>query len=106
MAEEHRKNDDEVIDFSRLKKSFKDFFKAKKELQAPSQETASHTQRTPFSPEIALPSQHANKKADDAISVDFSQVKAFAKKHARWLVPLICILIALSVSIYLRTIPF
>lgn len=52
-----------------------------------------------------LAHQQHGKPTDDAISVDFSQVKAFAKKHARWLVPLICILIALSVSIYLRTMP-
>jgi dolichyl-diphosphooligosaccharide--protein glycosyltransferase len=42
---------------------------------------------------------------EEDLSLDFSGVITFWKKNAKWLIPVLCILIAMSVSIYLRTMP-
>ncbi|MDP3640723.1 MAG: STT3 domain-containing protein [Nanoarchaeota archaeon] len=104
MNEEHQKKDEEVIDFSKIKEVMVRFFKKKQ----PNQQI--HTPEVlssgaPSSPATYTHGQQRQKKVDDIISVDCSQIKAFAKNHAKWLVPLFCILLAMSVSIYLRTMP-
>ena len=42
---------------------------------------------------------------DNAASFDLNSVAAFWKMHARWLIPLLCILLVIGVSVYLRTMP-
>ena len=51
------------------------------------------------------PSVHSSPKPDDHISLDFKELKKEFKKHARWLIPVLCIIIAMSFSIYFRTMP-
>ncbi|MBI1968271.1 hypothetical protein HYS49_00005, partial [Candidatus Woesearchaeota archaeon] len=107
MAEELKrspdKKDDEVIDFSKIKSSITAFFKKK---STPLSAQGRPAEEQPPSEKAHFTSAHQQRaKVDDAISVDFSQITAFAKKHAKWLIPLACILIALSISIYLRTMP-
>ncbi|MEK6905276.1 MAG: STT3 domain-containing protein, partial [Nanoarchaeota archaeon] len=86
---------DEVIDFSKITQRVKGFFDKSK---------AGHqTEVTEVKPH----SQHNSSKKDseDSLSIDINQVKNAAKKHAKWLIPLICILFAVIVSVYLRTMP-
>lgn len=93
MSEEQQKaqkTDDEVIDFSKYAAKVKGWFTKDKM-------TERHPE--PHHPE------HHEKKSDDEVSFDVKQVTSFTKKHARWLIPLVCILIAMSFSIYLRTMP-
>ena len=80
MSDEQRKSDDDIIDLSKIKNFITSFFKKKDQ-----------THHTPTS--------------EDSISLDFQQIKAGAKKHARWIIPLICILLAITISVYLRTMP-
>lgn len=86
---EHTQNpDDEVIDFSKLKQKFKGFLNADKS------ETTAKTG-----------SSNDPKDSEDSVSLDLNQIKNAAKKHAKWLIPLTCILFAVIVSVYLRTMP-
>ena len=89
---EHKHNsEDEVIDLSKLKQKVKGLFNKKK-----TEETKSHQHHT---------SSHQSKESEDSLSLDFNQVKSTAAKHAKWLIPLACILFAVFVSAYLRTMP-
>jgi len=92
---EHTDNsEEEIIDFSKLKHKVKKLFnKQKPEHQAKVTLDHSHSSK-----------QHSH-KSDDSLSVDIKEVKSAAKKHAKWLIPLVCILIAISMSVYLRTMP-
>ncbi|MDO8510806.1 MAG: STT3 domain-containing protein [Nanoarchaeota archaeon] len=87
MSEEKKHPDEEVIDFSKIKNKITGLFDKKKS------EQAKHASRD------------AKPAADDSLSIDYQQIKGAAKKHARWLIPLVCILIAVFVSVYLRTMP-
>src|SRR3989344_5412144 len=51
---------------------------------------------------------HTEKKSRDSeelFSLDFKSFTSSLKHHSRWLIPLLCILIAMSISIYFRTMP-
>ncbi|MEK6939694.1 MAG: STT3 domain-containing protein, partial [Nanoarchaeota archaeon] len=85
---------DEVIDFSKIKQKVKGFLKKGKN---------DHTQIK--SDQSHLPSSHTAKQSDDSLSFDFNQMKGTMKKHAKWLIPLVCILFTVFVSVYLRTMP-
>ena len=84
-------SEDEVIDLSKLKQKVKGLFSKQK-----TEETKSHQHHT---------SSHQSKESDDSLSLDFNQVKSAAAKHAKWIIPLACILFAVFVSAYLRTMP-
>ena len=90
MSEEKKhtettQSSDEVIDFSKLKQKVTGFFNKSK--------TEHHS------------SQPSKKESDDSLSIDLHQIKNAAEKNARWLIPLACILFAVFVSVYLRTMP-
>ena len=98
MTEQHPKtepaanSEDEVIDLSKLKQKVKGLFSKKK--------TEHHQPKTKPHP------GHAQKaEAEESLSLDIKEIKSAAKRHAKWLIPLVCILIAVSMSVYLRTMP-
>ena len=76
--------DDEAIDFAKLGHQLKIFLKAK---SLPGEKSAARS---------------GEEKSPEEINFD---PIAFWKKHRRWIIPLFCILLAVSVSIYLRTMP-
>ena len=90
MSEEQRekqqKDEEVIIDFSKLGTKLKSWWKQE-------------------SREVEHHHQEHEKKSDDEISLDWNKVKAAWHTHSRWLIPLLCILLAMSVSIYLRTMP-
>ena len=49
--------------------------------------------------------QEQKSSNEHALSLDIKSIASFYKKNAKWIIPLICILITMSVSIYLRTLP-
>ncbi len=95
MTEQHSKpehtenTEEEVIDFSKLKHKIKGLFNKKK---TEHHQSSSHP-------------SYSKQKSDDSLSIDINQVKSAAKKHAKWLIPVVCILFAVFVSVYLRTMP-
>lgn len=91
MSEEQKKMDDDVIDLSKLKSSITKFFTKDKTAEPASLEPR--------------PELHHKPASEESISIDFQKIKTETKKHARWIIPLLCILIAMGVSIYLRTLP-
>lgn len=90
-------NDDINIDFSEIKRKITNLFKSEKK----SDET--NTEKTPTKRSHTFTESHTSKEED--LSIDFSRIAASAKKQAKWLIPLACILIAIIVSVYLRTMP-
>ena len=70
------------IDFSKIKQKVKNLFKTKEKSVV----------------------EH-KKSGEDELSVDFSKVTSSFKKNAKWIIPLACILIAIIISVYLRTMP-
>ncbi len=85
-SEEKKQDEDALnIDFTALKHKTKAFFKGL--TSSSKSEKQEHT------------------KQEEDFSFDLSSVKAFWKSNARWLIPLFCILLALTVSVYLRTMP-
>lgn len=87
-----KKDDDLEIDFSGITNKVKSFFKSSEEDKAAGEHAGHHP-------------EHHHKDSSEEISLDFSQIAGFAKKHARWLIPVALILIAMFCSIYLRTMP-
>ncbi len=49
--------------------------------------------------------QEEHHSPEEALSFDIKSITHFYKKNAKWIIPLICILITMSASIYLRTLP-
>ena len=93
--EDKQNPDDEVIDFSKFKQKFSGFF-----------DKDSHKKKAEYPETKHRPHNVASAKEDsDSLSIDVTQIKSMAKKHAKWLIPLACILIALFASVYLRTMP-
>ena len=97
MSEEQKHSEtvqstEEVIDLSKITKKVKDFLNLNKS-------KAEHHQSTPHL-------SHSSKTdSEDSLSIDINHIKSAAKKHARWLIPLVCILFAVIISVYLRTMP-
>ena len=79
--------EDISIDFTEIKTKLKKFF-GKEETKKESNHASTLSQ-----------------DSEEDISLDFNNITEFAKKHSKWLIPLFCILIAMSLSIYLRTMP-
>ena len=79
--------EDIAIDFSNIKKTVKGWF------------TREEKKQSSPAPE------HHPAKEEEEISVEVTKITHWTAKHARWIIPLLLILIALSVSIYLRTMP-
>ncbi len=106
-----KKDDEVLIDFSTLGSKLKNWWKkeGKTAEQHQSQQehhhlahSGHHSQAQHHSP----PDHHQEKKKpDDEIYLDWNKIKAAWNTHSRWLIPLICILIAMTASIYLRTMP-
>jgi len=82
---ERQKDEEVVIDFSKLGSTLKSWWKKDGEKKA---------EKPPERPQSA-----------EEIALDWNNLKVFWGKHARWLIPLLCIILAMSVSIYLRTMP-
>ncbi|MDP3698706.1 MAG: STT3 domain-containing protein [Nanoarchaeota archaeon] len=82
----------EAIDLSKITPKVKVFFDKSK---------AEHY------PEGKAHSSHSSSKqeSEDSLSINLKQVTGTVKKHAKWLIPLACILFAVIVSVYLRTMP-
>jgi len=76
------KEEEISIDFSKIKQKFKSVFKSN----------------------VKSKEEH-KKTGEEDISFDFNKVKTFAKSNAKWLIPLACILVAVILSVYLRTMP-
>ena len=90
--QEHTQNsDDEAIDFSKLTQKLTGFFGTGKAEQKEAK--------------IHATGSDSKKNSEDSVSININQVKSAAKKHAKWLIPLVCILFAVFVSVYLRTMP-
>jgi len=83
LRAENTDNDELGIDLSGIKDKFKGIFGKKKS-----------------SSEVSKPT-----KEDDELGIDVSKAKNFFKSNAKWLIPLLCILLVMSVSIFLRTMP-
>ena len=96
MEEEKKPADDELIDFSKIKNKVKGLFKG--------QDASSHPAGPQKHPHQSSSSNQV-KDSGEFISADFKQIKNELKKNAKWLIPLLCILIAMTASIYLRTMP-
>ncbi len=96
MEEEKKPADDELIDFSKIKNKVKGLFKG--------QGASSHPAGSQKHPHQSSSSNQEN-DSGEFISADFKQIKNELKKNAKWLIPLLCILIAMTASIYLRTMP-
>lgn len=94
------KSDDEVvIDFSKVGKKLKNWFKKEEKViqkELAPEEPKNEAQKAELS---------SKEKSDEDISIDMKSVSATLKKHSKWIIPLFCILLAMSVSIYLRTMP-
>jgi len=90
--------EDTLIDFSNIKSKFSGLFKQSKEKSQGKQNFLGKDSSSPNS-------LNKSSQKSDNISVDIKQIGQELKKHSRWLIPLVCILIAVTVSIYLRTMP-
>ncbi|HIH13469.1 TPA: hypothetical protein HA242_07135 [Candidatus Woesearchaeota archaeon] len=113
--EDKKDSEEVVIDFSAVRRKLKGFFsKGNKQEEEP----APHTHQAHSTHHTASPhhqphehkehhpiSEDHSKSSADEITFDWKQVTAFGKTHAKWLIPLLCILIAMSFSIYFRTMP-
>ncbi len=99
----HSQGDELNIDFSGIKNKLAGFFKSEAKPEhhhepQPHPEHQAHHEQHPGH-------QAMHKPKEDELSFDFASITAFTKQHYRWLVPLLCILIAIFVSAYLRTMP-
>jgi len=90
VAEEHqqpignsseKKKDEVVVDFSQWKQKVKNFWKGEKK------------------------TEHSAQPKDRSDEVNIAKLGEAFRKHAKWVLPLICILLAMTVSIYFRTMP-
>jgi dolichyl-phosphooligosaccharide-protein glycotransferase len=90
VSKEKEEEELPLINLKDLKNKVIGFFKGSKE----NQKKAEHTSKNKKSEE----------KEED-ISFDIKKVTSFAKNNAKWLIPLACILIAMFVSIFLRSMP-
>ncbi len=95
MEKEDKQSEEDLsIDFSRVGKKIKNFFNK-----------TFFNKTEPAEKVISLsPHSHAPAESEE-LSLDFDKVKDFAKKNAKWLIPLLLIVIAFSFSFYLRTMP-
>ena len=91
-SEQHQQNDGEVIDLSQVKQKIKGLFNRNKKHQ-------------PEQKELGSVSHFSKKDSSDSLSLDLPQIKSTFKKNAKWIIPLVCILFAVLVSVYLRTMP-
>ncbi len=97
--------DDELIDFFEVKKAIKSFLKLKSKPNSsslPSGATAEAT-NTGHKPETY--GLKAAASSLDSETIDLKKITYSIKKHSRWLIPLLCIIIAISFSLYFRTMP-
>jgi dolichyl-phosphooligosaccharide-protein glycotransferase len=78
-------DDDFSFDFSEIKNKLKNLF------------SKNVTEKDTTSTDI--------KKEESDLSFDFTKIKTFAKTNYKWLIPLLCILFVMSVSMYLRVMP-
>ncbi len=83
---------DDTIDFGKLKRSLGNFFT----------KSTPHAERTP---QRERPVQHSAHSESPSDTFNYRDFKAGFQKHAKWLIPLVCILIAVFFSVFLRTMP-
>ncbi len=97
-----KKMEDPAIDFSALAGKIKSWFATKPAGMPGGKHTSSTASDNADNPKLDPKSSNEDK---DSIALDFKQIASTWKKHARWLIPLFCIILAMSLSIYLRTMP-
>ncbi len=88
-SEKRIDEEDEIaIDFSKIKKNLRSIFSKRKT----GQEDKGH---------------HSDEdtSSEDDVSVDITKATSFAKENAKWLIPLLFILLAIGVSTYFRMMP-
>ena len=113
MTEEHKKDsEDEVaIDFSKLGAKIKGFFHSKDgSAEKEQSEQHRHQEHHHQKPEHPIQQKHehtttSKSSSEEELSLDLKAFSTSLRKHSRWLIPLICILIAMSFSMYFRTMP-
>lgn len=90
--------DEDMLDLSQMVRSVKKFF-------SKSPENPSHKSETRASDTLS----HKSSMETDSNVFDFKQMlnqtRTFCKTNAKWLIPLLFILIAVIASVYLRTMP-
>ncbi len=109
-----KKDEEVLVDFSKVSAKVKSWFgkkdKATDKATQPEHHHSDHKEHQGTSEHHSEHSVHhtehaAHDKKDEDISLDWAKLGTFWKKHARWLIPLLCILIAFTTSVYLRTMP-
>ncbi len=94
---EQKSTDDKVVfDFSKFTSQIKKFFSTESK---PDHHSASQH------PHLSSHQEHKTPKSEEDISFDTASFKSFWQTHKTWLIPVICILIAISFSVFLRTMP-
>ncbi len=96
QQKEHQKDEEVLIDFSTLGSKLKGWWK--KDSKPAEDHRESQSEHHPKQ-------QQHEKKTDDEIHLDWNKLKSAWNTHSRWLIPVVCILLAMSFSIYLRTMP-
>ncbi len=102
---EQKPTDDEIVfDFSKFTSKIKNFFSSKSNSEHHS--TSPHHSESHKTPtQHTSHQQHKSTTSDDDISFDTASLKSFWQTHKIWLIPVLCILIAISFSVFLRTMP-
>ncbi|MBI2666647.1 peptidylprolyl isomerase [Candidatus Woesearchaeota archaeon] len=120
--EEKKENSDEVlIDFSQLAEKLKKmklkFFKKTTDQYAHSPQSSTHAsmhlteshheKKHQEKSHYQENKREENKKNEETIDIkkSFSETSHWIKNNSKWLIPLICILVAVFASVYLRTMP-
>lgn len=101
MSEDKKTDDEVLVDFSKTKEKIKGIFKKSKTAE---HKTETPTEKHPTPQDSHLKHQPQTEKEED-LPFSVASAKEFTKRNARWLIPLLCILIAMSFSIYFRTMP-
>ncbi len=100
-----KEEDDLNLDFSGLKQKITGLFSSKKTSEEPTHPHSTHSSHPESHHDHPHQVHHHPSQKEEELSLDFTSAITFGKKHAKWLIPLACILIALFASVYLRTMP-
>lgn len=120
------KDDEIVLDFSKITSKIKELFKSEEKADELKEGVRKKSRKDPEADDSINFSQIATKtktffkniksktdhkiltqhnENEEEMSFDFKKVTNFTKKNSKWLIPLLFILIAISLSTYLRMMP-
>ncbi len=88
--------DDEVVDFSKIKKGLSKIFSKNSNTDHGSTKQVEYDEEQPFDAH-----KHARKKRESE-NISWG---AFFRLHGKWMIPLLFLLITITASVYLRTMP-